>query len=109
MLAKESLQRLALELETPGQNATDQHRDAHYCCHKDVVIGYCRESWFSRNSRQKIKSNSCHKQGNREMDQHDMLYVLREQRGLYVKRIQIGAPFYFTTMSPDILGWIEQM
>jgi hypothetical protein len=104
MLAQESLQRLALELKAPRENTADQHWDTHECRHNKIVIRHSGEGGPPRDSSEKIKSNRHQEQSDREMDQHNMLCMLSQQRGFYIEGIQIGNPFYLTTTSPVILG-----
>ena len=80
MLQQDSLEFLALELELPREKTG---RDDHWrrnCGHDKVVIGGRGEGVALRQLRDEVKRNAREKQGDREVNQHDVLRVFGQQR-----------------------------
>jgi hypothetical protein len=88
MHQKDAFQFLPLEFPLPREDSGDNH--GHGCDRRDeqVVVGSRSQQVLPLPLRKKIKEDADDKQRDREMNQHHVLRVLRENYGLYVERMQ---------------------
>ncbi len=85
---KDAFQFLPLEFPLPRDNSSDH--DRYGCERRDeqVVVGGCSQQSLLLPLRKKIKENADSKQGDGEVNQHNVLRMFREEYGLNVERVQ---------------------
>src|SRR5229473_5224708 len=88
MHQKDAFQFLPLKFPLPRENSGDYHR---YGCDRgdeQVVVGRRSQQTLLLPLPKEIKENADDKQRDREVDQHDMLRMLRQEYCFYVERMQ---------------------
>jgi hypothetical protein len=93
MHQKDAFQFLALEFPLPRENPGDNH--GYGCDRRDeqVVVGSRSQQALLIPLRKEIKEDADDKQRDREVNQHDVLRMLRENHSFYVKRMQGRSSF----------------
>jgi hypothetical protein len=88
MHQKDAFQFLSLEFPLPRENSSDYH--GYGCDRRDeqVVVGRRSQQALPLPLRKKIKDDADDKQRDREVDQHDVLRMLRENYCFYVEWMQ---------------------
>jgi hypothetical protein len=88
MHQEDTSQFLPLELPLPGENSGDYYW--YGCDRRDeqVVVGRHSQQVLLLPLRKEIKEDACDKQRDREVDQHDVLRMLREKYRFYVEWMQ---------------------
>src|SRR5215470_10086579 len=88
MHQKDALQSLTLEFPLPRENSGDYY--GYGCDGRDeqVVVGGHGQQALFLPLRKEIKENADDKQRDREVDQHDVLRMLREKYRFYVEWMQ---------------------
>src|SRR4029077_11983557 len=88
MHQKDAFQFLPLEFPLPREYSGDNH--GHGCDRRDeqVVVGSRGQQALLLPLPKEIKENADDKQRDREVDQHDMLRMLRQKYCFYVERMQ---------------------
>src|SRR5579864_3365360 len=88
MHQKDAFQFLALEFPLPCKNPGGYRRNG--CDRRDeqVVVGGRSQQALLLPLRKKIKEDADDKQRDWEMNQHDVLRMLREEHCIYVERMQ---------------------
>jgi len=87
MHQKDALQFLSLKLPLPRENSGDYHRDGCNRRDEQVVVGRRSQQMLLLPLRKKIKEDTDNKQCDREVNQHDVLSMLREKYCFYVERV----------------------
>src|SRR5713226_3646468 len=88
MHQKDAFQFLPLEFPLPRKNSGDNHGYGCYRRDEQVVVGRRSQQALLLPLRKEIKEDADDKQRNREVDQHDVLRMLRENYCFNVKRVQ---------------------
>src|SRR6476660_5722379 len=79
---------LSLEFPLPRKNSSDYDRHGRDCRDEQIVVGRRNQQGLLLPLRKKIKEDADDKQRDREVDQHHMLRMLRENYCFYVERMQ---------------------
>jgi hypothetical protein len=88
MHQKDAFQFLPLEFPLPRENPSDNHGDG--CDRRDeqVLVGSHSQQALLLPLRKEIKEDADDKKRNREMNQHDVPRMFRENYCFYVERMQ---------------------
>jgi hypothetical protein len=88
MHQENAFQFLPLELPLPRENSGDYHGYGGDRCDEQVVVGCRSQQALLLPLRKEIKEGADDKQRDREVNQYDVLRMLRQEYCFYVERMQ---------------------